>query len=80
MSREKEEVIVMLKKLKIVDKSSTLSQLRSDYPEELVEDVLSLSGITSDGRIFEIGCGPGNATVSFARRGYRILGMCSKAR
>ena len=32
MSREKEEVIVMLKKLKIVDKSSTLSQLSSDYP------------------------------------------------
>lgn len=32
MSREKEKVIVMLRKLKIVDKSSTLSQLSSDYP------------------------------------------------
>jgi SAM-dependent methyltransferase len=47
----------------------------STYPEELVEDVLSLSGMPADGRILEIGCGPGNATVLFARRGYRILGI-----
>jgi SAM-dependent methyltransferase len=47
----------------------------SAYPEELVDDVLSLSGISADGRILEIGCGPGNATVLFARRGYRILGI-----
>jgi SAM-dependent methyltransferase len=45
------------------------------YPEELVDDILSLSGIAADGRILEIGCGPGNATVSFAKRGYRILGI-----
>ena len=50
-------------------------ETRSDYPTELVEDILSWSGIASDGRILEIGCGPGNATVSFARRGYRILGI-----
>lgn len=50
-------------------------EVRSDYPQELVEDVLSLSGIAPDGRILEIGCGPGNATVSFARRGYTILGI-----
>ena len=47
----------------------------SAYPDELVDDVLSLSGIASDGRILEIGCGPGNATVLFARRGYRILAI-----
>ena len=49
--------------------------LRSDYPEELVEDILDWSGITAEGRILEIGCGSGNATVSFARRGYSILGI-----
>jgi SAM-dependent methyltransferase len=50
-------------------------ELRSDYPQELVDDVVSLSGIAPEGRILEIGCGPGNATVAFARRGYRILGI-----
>jgi SAM-dependent methyltransferase len=51
------------------------AQVRPGYPEELVEDVLALSGIPADGRILEIGCGPGNATVPFAKRGYRIVGI-----
>jgi SAM-dependent methyltransferase len=50
-------------------------EIRSGYPDELIEDVLRFSGIPSEGRILEIGCGPGNATVSFAQRGYRILGI-----
>jgi SAM-dependent methyltransferase len=50
-------------------------ETRSGYPEELVEDILSWSGIAPDGRILEIGCGPGNATLSFARRGYSILAI-----
>jgi SAM-dependent methyltransferase len=48
-------------------------EVRPGYPEELVEDVLTLSGIPPDGRILEVGCGPGNATLPFARRGYRML-------
>jgi protein-L-isoaspartate O-methyltransferase len=35
--------------------------------------VVSLSGIPSDGRILEIGCGTDQATVPLARRGYRVL-------
>jgi SAM-dependent methyltransferase len=35
--------------------------------------VVALSGIPSGGRILEIGCGTGQATVPLARRGYRIL-------
>jgi len=50
-------------------------QVRTGYPQELIEDILSLSGIPPGGRILEIGCGPGNATISFARLGYRILGI-----
>lgn len=45
------------------------------YPEELIKDALTLSGIPTDGRILEIGCGPGNATVQFARRGYNIVAI-----
>ena len=46
---------------------------RPGYPEALVEDVIALSGIPAGGRILEVGCGPGNATLPFARRGYRML-------
>jgi len=51
------------------------NQTCSSYPEELVEDILALSGLSAGGRILEIGCGPGNATVLFAKRGYKIVGI-----
>jgi SAM-dependent methyltransferase len=50
-------------------------EVASIYPDELVKDILSLSGIVSKGKILEIGCGPGNATILFARKSYRILGI-----
>ena len=48
-------------------------EVRPGYPEELFDDVVSLSGIPAGGRILEIGCGTGQATVPFARRDFRIL-------
>lgn len=47
-------------------------EARPGYPEALFDDVISLSSIPPDGRILEIGCGTGQATLPFARRGYRI--------
>jgi len=47
-------------------------QVRPGYPEELFDDVVILSGIPPRGRILEIGCGTGQATVPLARRGYRL--------
>jgi SAM-dependent methyltransferase len=46
---------------------------RPCYPGALFDDVVSLSGVPPGGRILEIGCGTGQATVPLARRGYRIL-------
>ncbi len=46
---------------------------RPRYPEALFEDLVSLSGISPDGRILEIGCGTGQATVPLARRGFPVL-------
>jgi SAM-dependent methyltransferase len=48
-------------------------EVRPRYPEALVEDILELSGIPAEGRILEVGCGPGTVTVAFARRGYRMV-------
>jgi SAM-dependent methyltransferase len=51
------------------------NETRTLYPEALIEDVIRLSALQVDGRILEIGCGAGNATVSFAKRGYHLLGI-----
>ena len=47
-------------------------EFRPEYPPELVEAVINLSGIMDGGRILEIGSGTGKATRLFARRGYLI--------
>ena len=46
---------------------------RPSYPDALIADVIALAGIGPEGRILEIGCGTGKATLPFARRGYRML-------
>mgnify|MGYP001562678967 CR=1 FL=1 len=51
------------------------NETRTLYPDALIEDVIRLSTLPADGRILEIGCGAGNATVSFAKRGYHLLGI-----
>ena len=52
---------------KIFDEAAPLyDEARPGYPDELFDDVVSLSGIPFEGRILEIGCGTGQATVPFA--------------
>ena len=46
---------------------------RPTYPVELLEEILSATGIPKDGSILEIGSGTGKATELFAPRGYSIL-------
>jgi SAM-dependent methyltransferase len=55
------------------EEAKAYDEVRPRYPDELIEDVLALSGLPPGGRILEVGCGPGNATLPFARRGYRML-------
>lgn len=50
-------------------------QVRPGYPDELAEDMVTLAGIPPQGRILEIGCGPGNATLPYAGRGYHIIAV-----
>jgi ubiquinone/menaquinone biosynthesis C-methylase UbiE len=55
------------------DSAEWYDRVRPGYPEALVEDVISLSGISRGGQILEIGCGTGKATELFACRGYAML-------
>ena len=48
-------------------------EARPSYPDQLIQDVIDLSRIPKRGSILEIGCGTGQATIQFARRGYTML-------
>ena len=48
-------------------------EVRPGYPKELIEDIIQISGIRKGGKILEVGCGTGQATVSFAGLGYSML-------
>jgi len=50
-------------------------QMRPEYPESLINDVINFSEIPAKGRILELGCGTGKATGQFASRGYSIIGL-----
>jgi SAM-dependent methyltransferase len=47
--------------------------VRPGYPPLLIKDVISLADIPSEGRILEIGCGTGQATIPFAQSGYQMV-------
>ena len=53
--------------------AQTYAEVRPGYPDQLIEDIISLSSIPAAGRILEVGCGTGQATLPFARRGYKML-------
>ncbi|MCA9916835.1 MAG: class I SAM-dependent methyltransferase [Anaerolineales bacterium] len=61
------------KRITFEEKADQYTQDR--YPEALIEAIVNRSGIPPEGRILEVGCGPGNATISFAQRGYHLLGI-----
>lgn len=48
---------------------------RPGYPAELIDDVLALTGLATEGRILEVGCGTGKATVLLAATGREVLGL-----
>ena len=48
---------------------------RPDYPEALVDDVVSYADLKPNDPILEIGCGTGQATKSFARRALQIVAI-----
>lgn len=53
--------------------ASIYSHARPAYPDALVDDVVAYADLKPNDRIFEVGCGAGQATKSFAERGFPIL-------
>jgi SAM-dependent methyltransferase len=48
---------------------------RPDYPEALIQDVVSYANLKQGDPILEVCCGTGQATKSFAKRGFPIVAM-----
>jgi SAM-dependent methyltransferase len=48
---------------------------RPAYPAALVDDVIAAADLLADDAILEVGCGTGQATEAFARRGYDIVAI-----
>jgi SAM-dependent methyltransferase len=55
------------------DRAADLYQrARPDYPDELLDDLVTVAGLTTGDRLLEIGCATAKATLPLARRGFRI--------
>jgi SAM-dependent methyltransferase len=46
---------------------------RPNYPEQLFDDLIRLTGLERDARILEIGCATGKATRPLLERGYTVV-------
>ena len=55
--------------------ASVYKTARPDYPEPLIEDVVSFADLKRSDRILEVGCGTGQATKSFAKRSFPIVAI-----
>jgi SAM-dependent methyltransferase len=50
-------------------------EVRPGYQEEIIDTIVDLSGLPPGGKILEIGCGTGQITIPFAKRGFTILAL-----
>ncbi len=50
-------------------------QARPDYPEDLFDRLVALTGLRPGDRVLEVGAGPGKATLPLARRGLLVTAL-----
>ena len=55
--------------------SQAYDRVRPSYGDDLISKAIALAQLSPQAKILEIGSGPGTATVSFAKRGYKIVGL-----
>jgi protein-L-isoaspartate O-methyltransferase len=49
------------------------NKTRPNYPQKLINRVIELTQLPPNGKILEIGCGPGIATIAFAKLGFSVV-------
>jgi len=57
------------------DNANSYDKYRPKYPSEVVEELIDLSQIKTKDKILEIGCGTGQITIDFIKRGYEIIAV-----
>jgi ubiquinone/menaquinone biosynthesis C-methylase UbiE len=57
--------------------AETYDRALPSYPQRLVDDVVSVASLGARGRVLEVGCGTGKATLQFASRGLESPGSSS---
>ncbi len=55
--------------------SRLYDKARISYPPQLIDDIVAYSKIRLNGKILDVGCGTGQATLPFAQRGYYVVGL-----
>ncbi|HEY6740151.1 MAG TPA: methyltransferase domain-containing protein [Actinopolymorphaceae bacterium] len=55
--------------------ASVYHSARPDYPPELFDDLVEITGVRPPARLLEVGCGTGKATIPLARAGFRITAL-----
>ncbi len=55
--------------------SALYDEARPTYPSSVVDEVIQISRVPDSGRILDIGCGSGRATILFGERGYQVVGV-----
>ena len=49
------------------------NKFRPHYPQEIINGAVEIAQLDSNSQMLELGCGPGNATVSFAQLGFSMI-------
>lgn len=57
------------------DNANSYDKYRPKYPKEVVKELIDLSHIESRDKILEIGCGTGQITMDFVKKGYEIVAI-----
>jgi len=64
------------KLVKVFDNNAiAYDKYRPSYPNEAVEELIELSQIGTNDKLLEIGCGTGQITIDFLKRGYEVIAI-----